>query len=106
MDKNTVIGLIVIAAMLIGFSWYSSNQSRKFAEEKRIQDSIAYANALERGEPEVIKIGEKDSTFLQTQAQKQDSLMVQQFGKSLVAARNGQEHTYKVENDFFIINFS
>lgn len=106
MDKNTVVGLIVIAAMLFGFSWYSSNQSKKFAEEKRIQDSIAYAKALESGEPEIIRSAEEDSLSQQAQTQKQDSLLVQQFGKSLVAARSGQEHTYKVENDFFIITFS
>lgn len=106
MDKNTVVGLIVIAAMLFGFSWYSSNQNKKFAEEKRIQDSIAYAKALERGEPEVIRTVEEESAFQQAQAQKLDSMRVQQFGESLVAARNGQEHTYKVENDFLIITFS
>ncbi len=106
MDKNTVVGLIVIAAMLFGFSWYSSNQSKKFAEEKRIQDSIAYVKALESGEPEIIRSAEEDSLSQQAQTQKQDSLLVQQFGKSLVAARSGQEHTYKVENDFFIITFS
>ena len=28
MDKNTITGLILIAAVLIGFSWYNTNQER------------------------------------------------------------------------------
>ena len=26
MDKNTIIGLVLMAAVLIGFSWYNTNQ--------------------------------------------------------------------------------
>ncbi len=43
MDKNSVIGFILIAVILFGFTFYQSSQSRKQAEEQRIRDSIALA---------------------------------------------------------------
>lgn len=42
MDKNTIIGMVLIAALLFGYSWYSQPS----AEEQRaafVQDSIAQA---------------------------------------------------------------
>ena len=45
MDKNSVIGLVLIAAIFIGFSAYESNRSRKMQEYQAQLDSIARANA-------------------------------------------------------------
>ena len=44
MDKNSVIGFILIAVILFGFTFFQSRQSRQRMEEQRIQDSIALAN--------------------------------------------------------------
>ena len=44
MNKNTIIGFILIAVVLIGFSWYNS-PSQEQIEAARQQDSIA--NALQ-----------------------------------------------------------
>lgn len=33
MDKNTIAGLILIAAVLIGFSWYNTNQERSLQQQ-------------------------------------------------------------------------
>lgn len=33
MDKNTIVGLILIAAVLIGFSWYNTNQERSLQQQ-------------------------------------------------------------------------
>ena len=43
MDKNTIIGFVLIAAVLIGFSWYSRPSEEELAQQ-RIQDSIAAVN--------------------------------------------------------------
>ena len=32
MDKNTIVGLVLIAAVLIGFSWYNTNQERSLQQ--------------------------------------------------------------------------
>ena len=39
MDKNTIIGFVLIAAVLIGFSWYTKPSEEELAQQ-RIQDSI------------------------------------------------------------------
>ena len=41
MDKNTITGFILMAAILFGFTFYQSKQSEKYyAEQKRIADSL------------------------------------------------------------------
>lgn len=40
MDKNTIIGFVLIAAVLIGFSWYTQPSAEEVAQQ-RMQDSIA-----------------------------------------------------------------
>ena len=44
MDKNSIIGFIIIALILFGFTFYESGQARKRAEQQRQLDSIALAN--------------------------------------------------------------
>lgn len=39
MDKNTIIGFVLIAAVLIGFSWYGQPSDEELAQQ-RMQDSI------------------------------------------------------------------
>lgn len=51
MDKNTIIGFVLIAAVLIGFSWYSQPSAEEIAQQ-RIQDSIT-AVAKQRAEEQL-----------------------------------------------------
>ena len=43
MDKNTIIGFVLIAAVLIGFSWWSQPTEQQKAEARAqfVRDSIA-----------------------------------------------------------------
>ncbi|MDR0711738.1 MAG: membrane protein insertase YidC [Prevotellaceae bacterium] len=41
MDRNTLYGFLAIGAILLGFSYYTSKQSEKYAIEKHRLDSIA-----------------------------------------------------------------
>ena len=50
MDKNSVIGFVLIAAILFGFTFYQSNQAKKHMAEQVRLDSIARAEAIARGE--------------------------------------------------------
>ena len=47
MDKNSVIGFILIAAIFIGFSVFQSRQMRKQAELQAQLDSVALAQSVE-----------------------------------------------------------
>ena len=40
MDKNTIIGFVLIAVVLIGFSWYNQPSAEQI-EAQRKEDSIA-----------------------------------------------------------------
>lgn len=68
MDKNTIIGFVLIALVLIGFSWFSRPSEEQLAEHKRYNDSIAAVQqqaALEAEEKmENFKESISDSTSL------------------------------------------
>jgi len=48
MDKNTIIGFILIAGILVGFSLLTRPSQEEMAERQRINDSIALAHQLEQ----------------------------------------------------------
>ena len=47
MDKNTWIGFLLIAAIIVGFSFINRPSKEELAERQRVQDSIAYVQAME-----------------------------------------------------------
>ena len=50
MDKNSVIGFILIALVLFGFTFYQNGQARKQLEAQAVRDSIELAERIARGE--------------------------------------------------------
>ena len=46
MDKNSIIGFILIGVIFFGFTWYQSNQYQKQREYQAQLDSIAYVEQL------------------------------------------------------------
>ncbi len=46
MDKNTIIGLLVIAGLLIGYSMFTRPSQEEQAEVQRIRDSVAFAEQI------------------------------------------------------------
>lgn len=47
MNKNTLIGILLMGAILVGFSVYNSRQFKQQQEVQRVQDSIARERQLE-----------------------------------------------------------
>lgn len=45
MDKNTIIGFLLIIAVVIGFTWYTTPSKEEVAAQQRHQDSIAQVQA-------------------------------------------------------------
>jgi YidC/Oxa1 family membrane protein insertase len=41
MDRNSIIGFVLIAAILFGYTWYSMPSAEEAARMKREQDSLA-----------------------------------------------------------------
>ena len=44
MDKNTVIGLVLIMAVIFGFSWLNQPSKEELARRQHVRDSIAASN--------------------------------------------------------------
>ena len=66
MDKNNIIGFLLIAVVLIGFSWYNQPS----AEEQRaafVQDSIAQAKK-ELAAKQAVNLNKVDSAKLRANA--------------------------------------
>lgn len=103
MDKNTWIGFLLIAAIIIGFSMLGRPSQEELAEQQRIQDSIAM---VQMQEAEALRISEEVTAQLQQETTSttpisQDSLQARLkavYGTFAQAAQ-GTEQLITLEND-------
>lgn len=101
MDKKTLLGIVLIGIILIGFSWYNENQ---MAGQRLVQQRIDSVNNVKRAaelallqKQEVIKdsITTPSATITQTY-----------ITQELNTAANGVEEYYTLENDRIIAKIS
>lgn len=86
MNKNTLIGILLIGAILVGFFVYNSKVAKQQIEYKRVQDSLAMVRALDYAEQ------------MAEQAQVSDTLSVNDAKSSAranVAGNNTYASTYR-----------
>ena len=100
MDKNTWIGFILIAAIIVGFSFLNRPSEEELAERKRVQDSIALVQAQEM-EAKLIS----EQITAQLQAEKNATTPSEELAQQLAAiygpfapATEGQEGLITIEN--------
>ncbi len=120
MDRNSIIGLVLIAAIMIGYSIYTSPSKEELEAIKRKQDSIALVNqaareAAEREIAESAKFLEKQSAGIDSiianagdsiNADSLNAVLLQnQFGAFANAAK-GELKYYTIENDRLIAKIS
>lgn len=106
MNKNTLIGLLVIGVILFGFSWYNNKQYTEQINEQQRQDSIARANAPKPQPGESLTQGQlpPDTAALNTA---EPSKAVQSvLGGAYDAQLYGKEEFYTLENKLFRLTFS
>ncbi|SDC66780.1 membrane protein insertase YidC [Williamwhitmania taraxaci] len=105
MDKNTIIGIVIVGAILIGFSVYNGKQAKEFAEANRRQDSIAAVEAAKHA-PIVAPVDAPTASEIQA---KSDSALVSSMGASLGTMGNalkGEESLIDLENDLIKVTIS
>ncbi len=102
MNKQTITGLVVIGVILFGFSWYQNSQQAKFQEQKRIEDSIARANAPALPTPIIDPAAQAEQTAATAPSPQQ----ADPLGETLAAARMGETKTFSIDNDVMSIEFS
>ena len=110
MDKNTWLGFLLIAAIIIGFSMLNRPSQEELAEQQRIQDSIAIAQPQEADEQ---RVSQESTAKLEQSTNNatpisQDSLQAQLqavYGTFAQAAQ-GTEQLVTVENKVLRLTFS
>ncbi len=68
MNKNTIIGFILIAILVFGFSWYQSHQYKKQVAFRAQQDSIAQAELLAKMMEDSIRRVEHPELYQQNES--------------------------------------
>lgn len=97
MDRNTIIGFVLIGALLIGMFVINSRSNQAYlAEKKRIEDSITASK------PKV------DSSLLRADSRKVDSLnkIKQQLPSAFITDTSVTERFETLENEVIKINFT
>jgi YidC/Oxa1 family membrane protein insertase len=91
MDRNTVIGFVLLAILLFAYLFISSKNSRELeVQKKRYDDSVAFVNARK-----------------QAVAEKKDSIKVNTVADTgALGIFNGAEKTLTVENEVLKITFT
>lgn len=105
-DRNTIIGLVLMLALVIGFSWFNTPSPEEMKERQRL-DSLARAEAEVHLENETKKKTEQKQ--VETQAFTNDSAKTAylqgKFG-ILSKAASGEEKRIKVVNNKLELEFS
>ncbi|MBQ5704129.1 MAG: membrane protein insertase YidC, partial [Alistipes sp.] len=100
MDKKTIIGIVLMSLIFIGYVLYNSKQQAEYQE---------YLQSVQVEEPDA-----QEATAVEAEAQIADSLAlataeqreVNMFGESLVAARSGEVKQIEMKNDYLTIDFT
>lgn len=111
MNKNTIVGFVLIGVILFGFTWFQSKQYEKQVAYQAQLDSIARAERLEQYRADSIagrlpvadtSAGESFQTASAVAA-----APVSIYKDSLLeVAHNAAEHFYKIENDKIAVEFA
>lgn len=116
MDKNTFLGLLLIGAIIIGFSWWNGPSELEIAESKRKRDSIENVQREQMQLEQQRLDAAVDQKSLDTNTQRQSALPVeadslqQNQSKALYgkfsSAVVGENKDYILENEKMIIHVS
>ena len=110
MDKNTVIGFILIALILIGFGWMNRPSQEEIERRQRYNDSVVAAQQLEEAQRLAQEEAHKTASLLQDSDLETDSLAVAEkvhglFGAFAPAALGEDKH-WTLETDLLRLTFA
>ena len=102
MNKNTIIGFVLIGLIMFGFSFYQSKQYQKQAEAQAQIDSIAMVERAMQAAADSAKVDSGETTAVKVQVENtpiyKDSLLNE--------ARNAQEQILTLANDKINVEFT
>lgn len=108
MDKNTIVGLFLIAAVLIGFTWYNHNQEQNLQHPQAEQTSLPAAKQYSQQSHGSVKKIATDSTdifFAATKGEAKDITLQNAKIRVKVSTKGGSVESvelkeYKSYQDF------
>ena len=105
MDKNSIIGFILIAAIFIGFSMYQSGQMRKQAELQAQLDSVARAESLALELAEAERLASPPDSLKNAPVAPAEPRSIYK-DSSLEAASHAEAQIVALENDKLRVEFT
>ncbi|MDO4695425.1 membrane protein insertase YidC [Porphyromonas sp.] len=108
MDRNTIIGFVLMALVLVLFTWLGRPSEEQLAQQKRYNDSIAAAQKAQAEADSQVTHFAQDSTATVTEEMSDSARMSNQarvFGDLSLAA-SGVEEVVTLENDSIKVAFS
>ena len=106
MDKNTIIGFVLIFGIIVGFSWFNRPTEEQIAEQKRYRDSVALIEFEKAQQKAILEELEKQK---QTNEYSFDSLTIESaknvFGE-FASSAIGEEQFFSLENEKLKVTFS
>ncbi len=118
MNRNTIIGFLLIAAIMVGYTVWMTPSAEDMAKMKRVQDSIAAVHRVEQQRQEALKKLEKEEPEQNSGQQIQEepkapdlkstSGYQERKGRYDVFANSvvGEDKVYTLENDLVKIEIS
>ena len=118
-NKSTLIGFVLIAAILFGWMYFMSPSKEQIAEQQRIQDSIRRArmeqmalDSMRMAEQKAAQLAAMPSDTVQmetvdslTQVQQQQNALRDKYGIFAVASQE-EEQTWTIENKLQKLTFT
>jgi YidC/Oxa1 family membrane protein insertase len=111
MDRNSIVGVLLIVLILIGFTWWLTPSKEEKAQQQRAQDSIM---RVERARSEAVAA--EQSAQLRDTTERKDSATVVSGDTTLSDVSNlygsfansskGSEKTFTLENEKIILTLS
>ena len=100
MNKNTIIGFVLIGVIMLGFTWYQSKQYEKQMEAQAQLDSIAFVEQMAAMALDSAKRAEGvvENVQVKTLSMYKDS--------ALNEARFAEAQVYKLSNDKMEVEFT
>ena len=109
MDKKTIIGLVLMVAVFVGFSFYESKKAAKYEEWKKgqveMQKALAEKQAEERAA--VAQLSQEERAVRDSlERARIENADLYKYGSALKAAHDAKGEIFSVSNEVFKVDFS
>ena len=105
MDKKTILGVVLMSVIFIGYMVFNSRQQaeyQQYMEQVQVQEQALAAEQ----QAEEAAAAELSDSLKQVAADLAAQREKDIFGESLIAAKSGAEQTFTMANDLITVDFS